>query len=471
MGTRAPSRAAIATAVLFALSCFGFTLFVWKSFGGPTPLGARGYSFHILFPQATNLSENADVRISGVPVGKVIKVTPRGENTDAFVTLKRAYAPIPSDARAILRFKTLLGETFIELTPGSPRARKLRENESLPTRQIEPVQQIDQVLSAFDAPTRNSLKRLVVDFSAALNGRGVDINAALGNTAPAVDDLNQVAGILDSQRGALQGVIRDAGTALRAVGRRRAALQTLITSGDQVFSATAARNRELTATVRALPPLLGELRGTLGDARTTADALAPTLHRLRPVARLVRPDLAQASKLAVQLRPLFNELRPVIGAARGGLPAATDVVKAARPLIDVLDPAGRQLVPVVELLGRYKREIVTQLANLGAATQASITQPDGSALHYLRVLIPILNEGLSGFPQRVASNRHNPYFAPNALDDYANGGLRAFDCANTSSTQIGPVLGPGGAPPCVVAPPWNFRGLTRSFPHLEAYQP
>ena len=60
------------------------------------------------------------MRISGVSVGKV-KVDHADKKTgasDATIELDAAYAPIPKDTKAILRQKTLLGETYVELTPG-----------------------------------------------------------------------------------------------------------------------------------------------------------------------------------------------------------------------------------------------------------------------------------------------------------------------------------------------------------------
>ena len=62
----------------------------------------------------TALAQQADVRISGVPVGKVAKLElGPGDTTDATIQLDERYAPIPRDARAILRQKTLLGETYV----------------------------------------------------------------------------------------------------------------------------------------------------------------------------------------------------------------------------------------------------------------------------------------------------------------------------------------------------------------------
>ena len=47
MQKQAPSVGRILTMVLFALSCFGLLLFLWLSFGGPTPGTPEGYLFWI----------------------------------------------------------------------------------------------------------------------------------------------------------------------------------------------------------------------------------------------------------------------------------------------------------------------------------------------------------------------------------------------------------------------------------------
>src|SRR6266700_7764808 len=122
MQKQAPTLPRLLTMVAFALSCFGLLLFLWLSFGGPIPLKPKGYQFKVAFPEATQLGLEADVRVAGVSVGKVRdkSLDPHGGNrTVATIELDRRFAPLHSDARAILRQKTLLGETYVELTPGS----------------------------------------------------------------------------------------------------------------------------------------------------------------------------------------------------------------------------------------------------------------------------------------------------------------------------------------------------------------
>src|SRR4029078_7478657 len=112
METRPPTVTRILIAAGFALSCFALALFLWIAFGGPLPLKPEGYRFEVPFTEATQLAQESDVRISGVSVGKVKRID-LGDNTAiATIEMDSKYAPVPSDTRAILRQKTLLGETY-----------------------------------------------------------------------------------------------------------------------------------------------------------------------------------------------------------------------------------------------------------------------------------------------------------------------------------------------------------------------
>src|SRR5438874_5114058 len=155
MQKQAPTFGRLLVMVAFALSCFGLIIFLWLAFGGPTPLKPKGWQFKASFGEATQLAQEADVRISGVPVGKVKAITfSKTGRAITTIEMNRKYAPIPADSRAILRQKTLLGETFVELTPGSPTAPKLKEGAQLPAANVSPTVELDEIFRAFDAKTR-----------------------------------------------------------------------------------------------------------------------------------------------------------------------------------------------------------------------------------------------------------------------------------------------------------------------------
>src|SRR5947209_2014700 len=124
--------------ISFAAGCFGVLLFLWVSFGGSVPLKSNQYVLKVHFPEATTLAEAADVRISGVTVGKVHKMElakPDGRE-EAVLYIEPQFAPLAKDTRAILRQKTLLGETFVELTPGNKSSGVMKDGSTLSNGQV-----------------------------------------------------------------------------------------------------------------------------------------------------------------------------------------------------------------------------------------------------------------------------------------------------------------------------------------------
>jgi phospholipid/cholesterol/gamma-HCH transport system substrate-binding protein len=472
MGLKAPKLSLIMLAAAFALSCFGFTLFVWKSFGGPTPFQAHGYRFHIVFgSEASQMTTNADVRISGVSVGKVIEVQRRGTGADVLVEMDSEYAPVPRDTQAIVRFKSLLGEAFVALTPGSKDAPDLAENGTLPAGNIGDVQQVDEVLGAFDAPTRLAFTQFLRDTAKVLDHRASDVNAALGHLAPTAESASELLTTLDRQKRSLQTLISDSAVALRSVSDRQDDLRSLIDAGNQVFDATASSNRFLTETVRSLPQFLRETRGALADIDEVALVARPTLAALRPAVPLVKPALLETARLAPLLRDTFDELDPVVTAARDGLPALNRTLLSARPALKTLYVAARELIPVADYLRIYQRDIISSVGKIAAAVNYPVTTADGTTQHILRAMLIINDESPTNAPQRQRENRHNAYPLPEALRRLAAGQtLQAMDCRNVGNPQTVPIIGQA-SPPCQVAPKLRFRGQVSSYPHVRLAGP
>ena len=227
METRPPTPMQLLVAVAFAISCFGLLLFLWIAFGGPTPLKPESYRFTVPFDEATQLAVEADVRISGVSVGRVKSIDLDDEGRAAAeIEIQEQYAPIADDTRAILRQKTLLGETYVELTPGSEDASPLPENPlpeggELPPAQVSDAVELDEIFRTFDEPTRAAFQAWQQDVSIALRHRGADLSAAIGNLGPFASELNRTLRILDSQRIATRGFVRDTGEVFDALSERQ----------------------------------------------------------------------------------------------------------------------------------------------------------------------------------------------------------------------------------------------------------
>src|SRR5215211_7227230 len=341
--------------VIFALSCFGLLLFLWLAFGGPIPLKPKGYRFQVSFPEATQLAKEADVRISGVPVGKVRTIEPDTKTglTVAVIEMDSQYAPVKADAKAMLRQKTLLGETYVELTPGSPGAKPVAENGTLGQAQVAPTVELDEILRAFDPKTRKAWQTWMQAQAQGIDGYGKDINDALGNLAPFAEGTATLVDILNRQQGAVTRLISNSGEVFGALTERQGQLRSLIRNSNKVFETTAARDKELQETFVALP--------------TFEDESRVTVRRL--------------AEFSTDTNPLVSQLRP----------------------------AAHQLVPLLDFVGLYKPELTSFFANVVGATQARSTS---TRVHYLRTTNPFNPENLAVYPRRLGTNRPNPYAQP-----------------------------------------------------------
>jgi phospholipid/cholesterol/gamma-HCH transport system substrate-binding protein len=489
----APSLGKLAAMVVFALSCFGLLLFLWLAFGGSVPLKPKGYQFHTSFAQAGQLALQADVRISGVPVGKVERIEPdkRTGRADVTIQLDSRYAPLPSDARAILRQKTLLGETYVELTPGHAWAKPIPEGGTLAASRVSDTVELDEILRAFDPQTRAAFQEWMQTQAQAIGPHGRDLNDALGNLGPFADEAATVVDILHRQQGALSRLIANTGVVFGALSERDGQLRSLIRSANRVFATTAARNRELQQSFVALPTFEDESRKTLLRLSRFAANTNPLVTQLRPAARQLSPTLQDLEAISPDLRALLDQLGPLITASKTGFPAAEQVLEQLRPLLAQTVPAADQLIPALQFIGMFKPELTSFFANTVASTQA---KDPGTGLHYLRTQNPLNPENLAVYPQRLPSNRPNAYRLPGGFRQLARG-LDAYEtrqCGRsfpfTVTNQPLPALIPdtllaniekyafAGAtnaaavpsPPCRQQGKFNFGGLVTQFPHVRA---
>jgi phospholipid/cholesterol/gamma-HCH transport system substrate-binding protein len=426
MQKQAPTLGRILVMAGFALSCFGLLLYLWVAFGGGFPLKPKGYQFHIRFGEATQLAQQADVRISGVPVGKVVKLSlGAGDTTDATIQLDERYAPIPKDAHAILRTKTLLGETYVELTPGHKGGGLLAENGTLGVAQVSKTVELDEIFRSLDPRTIRSFQVWMQSVAQGIGGRGQDLNDAFGTLAPFAEDTNQLLVLLDEQAPAVQSLVHNTGVVFNALSQRTGQLTGLIKSSNTVFGTIASRNQQLEKTFKAFPTFERESSLTLLRLNKFAHDANPVITQLRPVAQQFSPTLQALARLAPPFQQFFVDLGPLITASQTGLPAFRQFLADLRPTFGQLDAFTRTLNPFLGFVAQYLPELDGFVGNIVAATQA--TAPAGNAsIHYLRTSSPFSPEGLSIYPQRLATNRPNPYRFPGAMNELARG-LAVFE--------------------------------------------
>jgi phospholipid/cholesterol/gamma-HCH transport system substrate-binding protein len=416
----APSLPRILAMVVFALSCFGLLLFLWLSFGGPVPLQAKRYELRANFPEATTLAQQADVRIAGVTVGKVTqkKLNKGLDATTVTLNIDKQYAPIAKDARAILRQKTLLGETYVELTPGNKKGGTLKDGGYISRRQIEPTTELDEILRIFDPQTKEAFRQWVAYSAESIkNGGGRDLNAALGNLAQFAQDGSGVLRVLDNQDVALRSVVKNTGVVFAALNQRYGQLQDLIVNSNATFSATAAVREALARTFEIFPTFLDESRTTLARLERFAINTRPLVIDLKPVADDLGPTVTDLGKLAPDLENLFRRLKPVIAASDRDLgDAATRFLRGAQPLFEALHVFLPELNPIISYANYDQLALGGFIGDGAAGLYHKLPRLADGVPRYMLGQSGVNNFNSLGVHRTIPANdRGTAYMLPNGL--------------------------------------------------------
>ena len=423
MQKQAPTLGRILIMAIFTLSCFGLLLYLWSAFGGPVPLKPRGYQFNASFDEATQLAQEADVRISGVTVGTVKKIELGDDGrTDATIELQDSTRrsrrtprdPAPEDAaRRDLRRADARHEGAPTMPEGGgsrPRASRRRWSS---TRSSAPSTRRRA------RPSRSGSRRS----ARASRDTAQDFSDALGRLEPFAEDTNEVLKILNSQERATQQAIRNTGVLFEALTERDEQLADLIDElepparhdaparpGDQGVCPRAAdlhRRVERRRCARSRPtrrtpsPLLrAAAAGRPSSCPTSSSAQAP-VPRLRRV--LHRPTAC-----------------PGVESRDCRRPRGSSTTRATCSCSSTRSCGTSTRSPVPRL---YRREIAAMLANDTAVTQAT-DQIGENRVHYLRLTSPVNPESLATYPQRQGWHRGNPYYKPGAYDQLEGGPAR-----------------------------------------------
>src|SRR3954454_19219656 len=153
---------AIVLVILVIITYFGFTKHV--------PF-THGYRLNAVFTTSNNLKPGSPVRIAGVNVGKVKKIS-RYKDSDYSVVqmeIQDTGLPIHKDATAKIRPRIFLeGNFFIDLQPGTPNSPTIDDGDTLPVTQTAAPVQLGDLLTSLQANDRKNLQDVLRGLGGAL---------------------------------------------------------------------------------------------------------------------------------------------------------------------------------------------------------------------------------------------------------------------------------------------------------------
>ncbi len=306
-----PSNALIA--VIFILI---FTIGPYLAFTGHVPFTSYGYQLKATFSNGVNIATNSPVRIAGVNVGQVISTERDGDATTVTFTVEGKGRPVHDDAFAAIRPRIFLeGNFFVDLSPGSPSAPELGSGDTIPISHTSTWVQIDEVLTALQAPVRADLGHL-------LEGYGT----ALTHKPTAAEDETQEPEV-QGKTGAegLNGGFRYGGDAGRyssevtnaLLGTEPHDLSKLVAGSARTFGALAKNEEDLKGLIVNFNTFTGALAAQSANLSTTVHRLSPTLQNFHSSLVSLNESLPPLRAWAIEMNPAVAEIPALIKAGLG----------------------------------------------------------------------------------------------------------------------------------------------------------
>lgn len=369
MSLRIAPRAALAL-VLFMVAAIVIFVYLMGRFGGPSvSFSAQPYHLTASFADAQGLANKSDVLIRGVKVGEVESIGVRGDRARVVFSVDRRYAPVGRNATAHVGQKTLLGEAYVDLDPGSRAAGTLPDGAQMAASRTPGSVELDEALKAFGEPqTTRHIRSLARTFGAgAQPPQTADrVSATLGRLPQLTAQLRRLTELLRGQESDIAAGVLDGRTALQAIGRHESQISELVSGARATLGALASRRAALGAALDELPRLLGAARRTLADARPLLVAARPLVDELRVASPPLTAALRALPPVTRDARVVLDRLPALYAAARPTLALALPVVRRAAPVARALEPALANLVPVLRYLEPRRNTLAAWFSNTAA---------------------------------------------------------------------------------------------------------
>ena len=197
------------------------------------------------------------VRISGLPVGKIDESELVDGKPVLTITLRGKYAPLYKDARLRLRPKTPLADLYLNVEDrGHKSAGELKEGDVLAAERTQAPVDIGKVMNALNASTRTRMEHAIDALGRGLPDNGDSFRAALIELAPFLNAAERLTKVTAERRGHTRRLVHNFRLMMEELGRRDNAVRRLVEGGSRTFDALADAQAPLSRLFAEFPPTL-----------------------------------------------------------------------------------------------------------------------------------------------------------------------------------------------------------------------
>ncbi|MFF7595911.1 MCE family protein [Streptomyces mirabilis] len=271
-------------------------------------LWPRSESVHVTayFPRTVGIYPGSDVRVLGVRIGEVEKITPEGDRVRVELKYDEG-RKVPSDAKAAVINSSVVSDRYVQLLPVYRKGPVLRNGAVIPeTRTAVPVE-LDRVFGSLHttadalgpqgANKDGSLSRLLGVSADNLDGQGENLNQT-------VEDLSQAVTTLSDGRADLFGTVRNLQVFTAALAADDKSVRSFNTSLTEVAGQLAGERKDLADALKNLGTALGDVSAFVKNNKKSLTSNVQGLSKVTKV--LVTQRAALAELLAVAPTGLSN---------------------------------------------------------------------------------------------------------------------------------------------------------------------
>jgi phospholipid/cholesterol/gamma-HCH transport system substrate-binding protein len=284
---RAVTSPKVAALVLAVLLVVALAVVLW-----PGQADRRGTAY---FSRAVGLYQGSDVRVLGVRVGTVDKVTPQGDR----VRVDFSYKPsvkIPASARAALVAPSVVSDRYVQLTPAYTGGPVLADGAQIPLDRTATPVELDQIFQSLDdvsvalgpkgANKDGALSRLLDVGAANLKGNGQAINSS-------VNDVSAAVGTLAGSSGDLFGTVKNLQQLTSALAASDQQVQAFNTDLEGVADQLSGERQNLSDALTNLSTALSQVAGFVKQNRASLQTDLDSLAQVTGVLQHQQAALAQ----------------------------------------------------------------------------------------------------------------------------------------------------------------------------------
>lgn len=238
------------------------------------------HTYHADFTSVSRLKTGQDVRIAGIPVGKVKSIAINGDHATVTFTVDKRQQ-LYTSTRAAIRYQNLTGDRYLEIFGGPGELRSLPPGGTIPRENTQPAVDLDALLGGFrpvlkglDGAKVNEISNAIIEL---LQDKGATLADVLANTAEFTHTIADRDRLIDETIDNLTTVLAAAAEKSDDLAVSGGKLQQLITELSMGRDPIVNALEPLATTERELTEVLGAARRPIQAVLETAGPLAAAL--------------------------------------------------------------------------------------------------------------------------------------------------------------------------------------------------